>query len=295
MFSCWDAFGQKTRPVKIIDIGAMLIGKPDYAPLLKPNACELIGFEADENECQKLNECYKGQGYTFLPYFIGDGSKRTFNIGTFGATSSLYEPNMKLLENFQNLPHLHKVVKRIDVLTKRLDDIPQVQAADYIKIDVQGAECDVFKGAENLLKEVMVIHTEVEFIPLYINQPLFGDVDVFLRQKGFLLHEFHRHAMAGRAIKPFIVNNDPNRPLSQVMWADVIYVKNLMELDKYSPEKLLKMAIILHDIYGSYDLVHYILQHYDKQTNEQFAQKYMVLFSQPQAPGKSTIQPETMK
>jgi hypothetical protein len=166
-----------------------------------------------------------------------------------------------------------------------------VQQADYLKIDVQGAECDVFKGAANLLKEIMIIHTEVEFIPVYMNQPLFGDVDLILRQNGFLFHRFHKHAMAGRAFKPFIVNNDINRPLSQVIWADVIYVKNMMELDNYPPEKLLKLAIILHDVYESFDLAYYILQHYDKLTKEQFAQKYMVLFNQSQIPNQAVPKP----
>jgi hypothetical protein len=32
-----------------------------------------------------------------------------------------------------------------------------------------------------------VITTEVEFVPLYEGQPLFGDIDVFLRQHGFKL------------------------------------------------------------------------------------------------------------
>ena len=31
---------------------------------------------------------------------------------------------------------------------------------------------------------VVVIHTEVEFVPLYEGQPLFGDVDVYLRAQG---------------------------------------------------------------------------------------------------------------
>lgn len=283
MFSLWDMLGHESEPIKIIDVGALMIGNKssDYQPLLKPGASKLIGFEPDEKECQKLNQSHTGD-FLFLPYFIGDGSEQNFNLCSYKATSSLYDPNIKLLEKFQNMANLHQVVEKSTVKTKRLDDLSEVQGADYLKIDVQGAECDVFKGAEKLLSDIMVIHTEVEFIPLYIDQPLFADVDQILRKNGFLFHRFNRHAMAGRAFKPLIVNNNINIPVSQVLWADAIYVKNFMNYDNVSPEKLLKTAIILHDVYDSYDLVHYILQKYDNQTKTQWAKKYLSQICQNQ-------------
>ena len=278
MFSLWNTLGHESEPIKIIDVGAMMIGSkaPDYHALLKPGVSKLIGFEPDKEECEKLNRSYNGDSL-FLPYFIGDGSERNFNMCSFNATSSLYEPNMSLLEKFQNIAELYKVVEHSRVSTRRLDDIDEVQNADYLKIDVQGAEVDVFNGAENLLSEIMIIHTEVEFIPLYIDQPLFADVDQVLRKKGFLFHRFHYKAMAGRAFKPFVINNNINAPLSQVLWADVIYVKNFMDYDNIPASKLLKLAIILHEVYRSYDLVHYILKHYDKQKKSKWAQQYLAL------------------
>jgi hypothetical protein len=182
-----------------------------------------------------------------------------------------------LLEKFQNLSELVQVVERTTVSTKRLDDIDEVQNADYLKIDVQGAEVDVFNGAKNLLADIMIVHTEVEFVPLYINQPLFAEVDQILRKHGFLFHKFCRGGMVGRNFKPLIVNNNINQSLSQVLWSDVIYVKNFLHYDQMPPGKLLKLAVILHDVYGSYDLVHYILQQYDKHTSRKCAEQYLRL------------------
>ena len=53
---------------------------------------------------------------------------------------------------------------------------------DFVKIDVQGAELDIFQGGFNTLKNVLKIVTEVEFIHHYIDQPLFGDVCKFLEK-----------------------------------------------------------------------------------------------------------------
>jgi FkbM family methyltransferase len=276
MFSLWNFLGQKCEPIKIIDVGAMMIGNkpPDYHALLKPGVSKVVGFEPDKKECQKVNQSCPGD-CSFLPYYIGDGTERTFNLCNFNMTSSLYEPNTNLLEKFQNLSELHQVVERSTVSTKRLDDIDEVQNADYLKIDVQGAEVDVFNGAEDLLLDIMIIHTEVEFVPLYINQPLFAEVDQTLRKYGFLFHKFH--GLAGRTFKPLIVNNNKNQPLGQVLWSDVIYVKNFLHYDQTPPEKLLKLAVILHDVYGSYDIVHYILQQYDKHISGKCAEQYLQL------------------
>ena len=152
-----------------------------------------------------------------------------------------------------------------------------MQGVDYLKIDVQGAEVDVFNGAKNLLADIMVIHTEVEFVPLYIDQPLFAEVDQLLRKNGFLFHKFYRNGLAGRTFKPLSIDNNINQPLRQVLWSDVIYVKNFMDYDSIPAEKLMKLAVILHDVYGSYDLVHYILSEYDKHTSAKCAELYLRL------------------
>lgn len=278
MFSLWDVLEHKSEPIKIIDVGAMMFEEtpPDYHALMKPGVAKVIGFEPDEQECQKVNQSYKGD-CVCLPYFIGDGSERNFNQCNCNMTSSLYEPNTELLEKFQMLSELTQVVKRCTVSTERLDDIDEVQGADYLKIDVQGAEVDVFNGAKNLLAGIMIIHTEVEFVPLYIDQPLFAEVDQVLRKNGFLFHKFSHKQMAGRTFKPISIENDIYQPLSQALWSDAIYVKDFLHYDQIPPEKLLKLAVILHDVYGSYDLVHYVLSEYDKQTSAKCAEQYLHL------------------
>ena len=61
---------------------------------------------------------------------------------------------------------------------------------DFLKVDIQGAELDVFKGSRETLKEILMIVSEVEFIEQYIDQPLFGDVSSFLKDFDFMFHNF---------------------------------------------------------------------------------------------------------
>ena len=52
-----------------------------------------------------------------------------------------------------------------------------VEAIDIMKLDVQGAELEVLKGARGLLGGVRLIELEVAFNPIYKDQPLFGEID----------------------------------------------------------------------------------------------------------------------
>src|SRR6185437_14359165 len=91
-----------------------------------------------------------------------------------------------LLEKFSHLDL--PVVADHEIQSHRLDDLPEITDIDYLKLDVQGAELDIINGGSRLMAGVMVVHTEVELIPMYQDQPLFGDIDVALRKAGLWLH-----------------------------------------------------------------------------------------------------------
>jgi len=263
------------RPIKVVDVGAMSLGDgvtPPYHPLVTRGIAEIIGFEPVQHECDKLNSRAKSHE-KYLPYFIGDGSRRTFHLCNYSMTSSLYEPNTPLLDRFVNLENLVRVVNKSSVETRRLDEIAEATNAEFLKIDVQGAELDVFKGATNLLDDVLVIHTEVEFLPLYKQQPLFADVDAYLREHGFLLHKFAD--VCGRMFKPLADTKNPNTWVNQPLWADVVYVKSFMDMERLTDEQLLRLTTILHDVYGSVDLCAALLSHYDSRTGNDLSEKYI--------------------
>ena len=133
--------------LKIVDVGAMSLGEGTdaYSPLTDATPCDVYGFEPVAAEFEKLRASAK-PGHHYLPYFVGDGSARTFHECNFAMTSSLFEPNSALLAKFQNLEELARVQKTYPVQTTRLDDIPELRGTDFLKADVQGAELMVFEG-----------------------------------------------------------------------------------------------------------------------------------------------------
>jgi hypothetical protein len=172
-----------------------------------------------------------------------------------------------------------EVVERREMDTRRLDDIPELREADMLKLDAQGAELDVLQGGPRILGQALVVHTEVEFVPLYHGQPLFADVDQHLRQAGFQFHRFG--SFAGRTFRPVVVNNDVNHVLSQFLWAEALYVRDFMRLHELSPARLLKLAVIMHYEFNSFDLVHLVLTAYDAQAQTKLAPAYLQRLTAP--------------
>jgi protein O-GlcNAc transferase len=255
-----------TSRIGILDVGAMHTENPTYLPLLRSGAARLIGFEADPAECEKLKKLYPAPSQ-FFPYFIGDGSAATFYETNWSATGSLFKPNKALLEQFHDL---HEVVTRVGarpVQTTRLDDVEGIGEVDFIKLDIQGAELMALQNAERLLKDTSAIQVEVEFLELYEGQPLFADVDRFLRGQGFVLHTFL--GFGSRCFKPLV-----RRGVKQVLWSDAVYVRDWANLEAMPGEKLIKYATLVHHLFESPDLCALLLERLDAKAGTKTAQQY---------------------
>ena len=60
-----------------------------------------------------------------------------------------------------------------------------IKKIDVVWMDIQGAELEALKGMGSLIKTIRDIHLEVEFRPVYLGQPLFDEIDEFLKEFGF--------------------------------------------------------------------------------------------------------------
>lgn len=265
MFSILEVVGRLLGPIDIVDVGAMWLAHDtlSYRALLRGGVSRVVGFEPVQAECDKLNAMGMA-GHRYLPHYIGDGTERTFHLTSQTMCSSLYEPNTPLLSAFGPLEGMVRTVETSTVRTRRLDDIAEVKAIDYMKVDVQGAELDVLGGATRLLRGTVVVEAEVEFEPLYKGQPLFGDIDRFMREQSFRFHTFT--GLSGGPFAPVESVSDPALRPKQVLWSNAVYVKDFLALESLTGEQLLKMAVILHEVYASFDLAYLALAAYDGKT-----------------------------
>lgn len=60
---------------------------------------------------------------------------------------------------------------------------------DFIKIDTQGYELEILKGAEKTMQHTQFILLEVSLIDIYKGCPMVAEVMVFMQAKGFVLYD----------------------------------------------------------------------------------------------------------
>jgi FkbM family methyltransferase len=98
-----------------------------------------------------------------------------------GQSSSILEPRVHLLQ-YPQIEFLYK----IDVPITKLDLLPFSRPDfNFINIDVQGYELEVFRGSTETLKSIDYIYAEVNRDELYKDCARVEDVSKFLGEFGF--------------------------------------------------------------------------------------------------------------
>jgi FkbM family methyltransferase len=93
-------------------------------------------------------------------------------------------------EAWRNIAYEHGQVSRVTVPVTTLDEVfrqQQLGGVYLVKIDVQGYEIEVLKGAEQSLPKIDHIFVESGIQRLYESAPRFNDVFEFLTARGFHL------------------------------------------------------------------------------------------------------------
>src|SRR5262249_27020777 len=73
--------GATAPMIDVVDVGALWLGEESvaYRPLIGAGLARVVGFEPAPGECERLNSMGL-PNHRFLPYFIGDGTRRKFHL-----------------------------------------------------------------------------------------------------------------------------------------------------------------------------------------------------------------------
>jgi FkbM family methyltransferase len=190
------------NPITFVDVGAK--GTIDYIKDIE-NLISIYAFEPNQVEHSLLKNKYAKNSFKFLeisPFALSDKKEnRNFFVTQNNSMSSFLEPD---LENYQKHFGHYKEFKSwkqnitqekvINVATETLDNLffGKNISIDYLKIDTQGSELSILKGAKKLLdaQQIKVLKVEVSLVAVYKNQVLFAEIDSFLREHNFILVDF---------------------------------------------------------------------------------------------------------
>lgn len=124
------------------------------------------------------------------------------------------ETGSSVLEENSEVPRLaHK--RKLATLETVLDQNGW-KTVDFLKLDVQGYELEVLKGAERILPSIEVILLEVSFLQVNHGAPLLAEVVEFMQRHSFRAYE----------VCSFI-----RRPLDNALWqSDILFVNEKSDL-----------------------------------------------------------------
>lgn len=200
-------------PKFIVDIGAFNGGWTAMARAEFPDATILM-LEAQETKRPILEEMKQtGRGkIDFRMAVMGatDGEEVVFHVYDNSPTAS------SMLQDNASTP-TSKVATKLRTLDSILsaDNFP---SPDLIKLDVQGYELEVLKGASTALATAKAVLMEVTILELYQKNPILSDVTAFMREQGFRAYD---------------ICSLIRRPLDQALCQlDIIFVKEDSKLLK---------------------------------------------------------------
>ena len=279
----------------IVSVGSRKISPSDdfassiWNPFV-PNL-SIYGFDADADACNEANAELATRGINWqerhMPLALGrEQQETTLHVTKNPACSSLYPPNDAYLARFANLLEFMEYDFSLTVETTTLDQACEresIGTIDFLQVDVQGADLHVLEGAtKTLATGVLAIQTEVEFAPLYVGQPLFADLDRYLREQGFTLFELAT-TQRPRARSPIFSTANGG----QVLWGDAFYLRDLLAEPEDAPLKtpanLLKLACIADALdFPDYalEVLEYLTLHYGDQPNYNVANSIVETLAQ---------------
>ena len=196
---------------QILDVGANIGQTYDsfrWAGFKGP----ICSFEPNP-EMFKILESKSGFSWQRLPYALSSQSgKIKFHIAANDNASSLLTP----------LGHT-QVVKEITVEAFRLDELwgKQGFAAKnaFLKIDAEGHDLEVIKGATGVLDRIPLIMAEVAPLPRFQGEPALPEVVNFMDQLGYCVCRVDKNSM--------------NREVGIDTASDIIFAKREL-IEKFS-------------------------------------------------------------
>ena len=200
----------KELPNIIFDVGANVGNVTKKYVELFPNAT-IHSFEPIPQAIAQFNEKHENNKSVILNT-CGLSNKvgtQSLNINKSIDTSSLLESKSIGASSDK----FCETVEQLDISLSTLDHYcteNKIDQIDLLKMDTQGSELNILKGAEALLKQgkVKMIFTEIYFKEQYKGQATFYEIALYLKQYGYYLKDMYE-----------LYYNE-----NQILWGDAIFI-----------------------------------------------------------------------
>jgi FkbM family methyltransferase len=175
----------------VIDVGANLGQYRTFLRTQVEYTGNIVSFEPISHHVVALRKLAEGDAHWRIEgSALGSSSGfRDFNITLNTEFSSFLEPNHDQIHIFRGA---NAVRDRIAVEVRMLDEVvPAIRRGGarsiYLKLDTQGFDIEVLKGARETLGEFKALQTEAAVRQIYDNMPRYYEVIRYCEERGFVM------------------------------------------------------------------------------------------------------------
>jgi FkbM family methyltransferase len=199
------------HPLSVVDVGAAGGIDPVWRPVLAAGFGVAAGFEPFPDNFQKLKATER---IKFFPFAISDavGTATFYGLKTIGSLNRRVKREGRFAEVFQEF----------EVQTETLSHLRAqgtIAQIDVLKIDVEGAELAVLRGAGEALDDVLYLKAEFSFDRSSGNA--YHGIDAIAAERGLRLFDFAANYTGYQAL----------------FGGDVLYLRNVGSLLSESRDK----------------------------------------------------------
>jgi FkbM family methyltransferase len=180
-----DLKRQGIAPKTVIDVGAN-VGQFAVAAAKQFPGTRIFSFEPVPATVNELRNTLAGvKDVTIYPLALGESEGEiAFNVNAVSHASSALHVAPAHLEASPAAQEIGQISVKVSTLDSVFADIP-LMAPVLLKLDVQGYEASVLRGAVNSLERIDYAILETSFKPMYEGEVLFFDMIAIMKSYGF--------------------------------------------------------------------------------------------------------------
>lgn len=230
-----------------------------------------VGFDPLVNECKRLNSVNKNPNFSYYPSYIVSEDKemdqyrtpetlKFHEAATMYARSSGWDATKRL-----KMDYIKEIFNKNDEVTCSTNKISidryclenSISGVNFIKIDTDGFDYSVLRGAEKVVQDPNMLGVFIECdmnAPVHQHSNSFRNIDCFLSSLGYRLFDLSVWRYTKSTLPGKFVYEIPAQTNSgQVSWGDALYFRDFVDMkdkgEEPSHSQILKMACLL-EIFG---------------------------------------------
>ena len=255
----------------IVDIGATGFDKNNRFNVFFKNFKNIQIFKFDEIDRIKSDD---EKDVLINSFLWSEENLKKFYITKNLVGSSFFKLNDDLLKEYLNYEE-NKIIEIKEKKLQKLDNIKDIKDIDFLKIDSEGSEFEILKGADKKISSILGLEIEQQYLQRYKFSPKFFEISKLLDDKDFELYLIYNERWKKNNFKFNVSSN------YKLVWGDFIYFLSYeglktMILNSKLKENILFKYLALLMMYNLYDEALNTIKklEYDKVFPQDVANKY---------------------